>query len=60
MSSTNYVRPHLDYGDVIFHTEARICEFGHATMWNTQIEKLESVQSSRVEVMWVYGVKWVY
>ena len=26
-----YVRPHLDYGDVIYHIPAKICEFSHDT-----------------------------
>ena len=30
-----YVRPHLDYGDVIYHTPAKICEFSHDTMLKT-------------------------
>ena len=41
-----YVRPHLDYGDVIYHTPAKICEFSHDTILNTHMEKLESVQYS--------------
>ena len=41
-----YVRPHIDYGDVIYHTPAKICEFSHDTMLNTHMEKLESVQYS--------------
>ena len=41
-----YVRPHLDYGDVIYHTPAKICEFSHDTTLNTHMEKLESVQTS--------------
>ena len=39
-----YVRPHLDYGDVIYHTQAKICEFSHNTMLSTHMENLESVQ----------------
>ena len=41
-----YVRPHLDYSDVIYHTPAKICEFSHDTMLNINMEKLESVQYS--------------
>ena len=41
-----YLRPHLDYGDVIYHTPAKICEFSHDTMLKTHMEKLESVQYS--------------
>ena len=41
-----YVRPHLDYGDVIYHTPAEVCEFsGNITLPNL-MEKLESVQYS--------------
>ena len=25
-----YVRPHFDYGDVIYHTPAKVCEFSHS------------------------------
>ena len=41
-----YVRLHLDYGDVIYHIPAKICEFSHDPMLNTHMEKLESVQYS--------------
>ena len=41
-----YVRPHLDYGDVIYHTPAKTREFSHDTTLNTHMEKLESVQYS--------------
>ena len=41
-----YVRPHLDYGDVIYHDPPKICEFsGNVTLSNL-MEKLESVQYS--------------
>ena len=41
-----YVRPHLDYGDVIYHIPAKVCEFsGNITLPNL-MEKLESVQYS--------------
>ena len=41
-----YVRPHLDYGDVIYHILQNICEFSHSVVLTNQIEKLESVQYS--------------
>ena len=41
-----YVRTHLNHGDVIYHTPAKICEFSHDTTLNTHMEKLESVQYS--------------
>ena len=41
-----YVRPHLDYGDVIYHIPARVCEFSHSVFLPNQMEKLESVQYS--------------
>ena len=41
-----YVRPHLDYGDVIYHIPAKVCEFSGNTILSNLIEKLESVQYS--------------
>ena len=41
-----YVRPHLDYGDVVYHTPAKICEFSQNTILPNLMEKLESVQYS--------------
>ena len=41
-----YVRPHLDYGDVIYHIPAKVCEFSHSVILPNQMEKLESVQYS--------------
>ena len=41
-----HVRPHLDYGDVIFHTPAKLCEFSHNEILTSSMEKLESVQYS--------------
>ena len=38
-----YVRPHLDYGDVIYHTPAKVCEF---IILPNLMEKLEAVQYS--------------
>ena len=41
-----YVRPHLDYGDVIYHIPAKICEFSQNIILPSLMEKLESVQYS--------------
>ena len=41
-----HVRPRLDYGDVIFHTPAKLCEFSHNKILTTSMEKLESIQYS--------------
>ena len=42
----HYVRPHLDYGDVIYHIPDNICEFSHRVILNSQMERLESIQYS--------------
>jgi len=39
-----YVRPHLDYGDVIYHSSANICDFSHSITLPELMDKLESVQ----------------
>ena len=41
-----YVRPHLDYGDVIYHIPAKICESSQNTFLPNLMEKIESVQYS--------------
>ena len=41
-----YVRPHLDYGDVIYHAPAKICDFTQNTILPNLMEKIESVQYS--------------
>ena len=41
-----YVRPHLDYGDVIYHIPHNMCEFSHCFKLSNQMEKLEAVQYS--------------
>ena len=41
-----YVRSHLDYGDVIYHSLEKISEFSHSVILPSQMEKLESVQYS--------------
>ena len=41
-----YVRPHLDYGDVIYHNPEKICEFSQNITLSNLMEKLESVQYS--------------
>ena len=41
-----YVRPHLDYGDVIYHIPAKVCEFSQNIIVPNLMEKLESIQYS--------------
>ena len=41
-----YVRPHLEYGDVIYHIPAKVCDFSGNTILSNLMEKLESVQYS--------------
>ena len=41
-----YVRPHLDYGDVIYHIPAKACEFSQNIILPNVMQKLESVQYS--------------
>ena len=41
-----YVRPHLDYRDVIYHIPHKTCEFSHSCKLTKQMEKLEAVQYS--------------
>ena len=41
-----YVRPHLDYGDVIYHIPGKVCEFSQNIILPNLMEKLESVQYS--------------
>ena len=41
-----HVRPHLDYGDVIYHIPAKVCEFSRSITLPNLMEKLESVQYS--------------
>ena len=40
------MRPHLDYGDVIYHTPAKICEYSQNIILPNLMEKLEAVQYS--------------
>ena len=39
-----YVRPHLDYGDVIYHIPAKVCDFSGNIVLPNLMERLESVQ----------------
>ena len=39
-----YVRPHLDYGDVIYHLPAKVCEFSGSVTLPGLMDKVESVQ----------------
>ena len=41
-----YVRPHQDYGNVIYRIPAKICEFSQNTLLSNLMEKIESVQYS--------------
>ena len=41
-----YVRPHLDYGDVIYHIPAKVYELNQNIILPNLMEKLESVQYS--------------
>lgn len=41
-----YVRPHMDYGDVIYHIPAKVCDFSGNLVLPNLMEKLESVQYS--------------
>ena len=41
-----YVRPHLGYGDVLYHNPAKVCEFSNNIILPHLMEKLESVQYS--------------
>ena len=41
-----YVRPHLDYGDVIYHIQAKVCEFSNSIILPNLMDKIESVQFS--------------
>ena len=41
-----YVRPHLDYGDVIYHLPQKLNDFRHEITLNRQMKRLESVQYS--------------
>ena len=46
-----YVRPHLDYGDVIYHIPSKACEFSQNIILPNMMEKLESVQYSAALVI---------
>ena len=41
-----YVRPHLDYGDVIYQIPEKVCDFSQYIILPNLMEKLESVQYS--------------
>ena len=42
----DYCEAHLDYGDVLYHIPAKICEFSQNTFLPNLMEKIESVQYS--------------
>ena len=41
-----YVRPHLDYGDVIYHFPQNVCEFSQNVTLTNSMEKLKLMQYS--------------
>ena len=41
-----YVRPYFDYGDVIYHIPAKVCEFSNNIILPNLMEKIEFVQYS--------------
>ena len=41
-----YVRPHLDYGNVIYHIPAKVCDFSGNIVLPNLMQRLESVQYS--------------
>ena len=41
-----YFRPHLDYGDVIYHIRQKVCDFSNEILLHRQMERIESVQYS--------------
>ena len=43
-----YLRPHLEYGDVIYHIPAKVCELSSTIILSSLMEKIESVQYSAV------------
>ena len=42
----SYVRPHLDYGDVIYHVPHNECELSHTPFLTRNMGKLEQIQYS--------------
>ncbi len=40
------IRPHLDYGDIIYHDPLKLCKLSGNTSLSNQMEKLVSVQYS--------------
>ena len=41
-----YVRPHLDYGDIIYHIPQKVCDFSHEVTLHRLMEQLDSFQYS--------------
>ena len=41
-----YVRPHLDYGDVIYHIPQKVNDFSHEITLHCLMDRLDSVQNS--------------
>ena len=46
-----YVRPHLDYGNVIYHIPVKTCDLTNKNDLSNQMGKLESIQYSAVFVI---------
>ena len=42
------MRPHLDYGDVIYHVPAKICNYSQDIILSNLMQKVELVQYSAV------------
>ena len=42
--SKHWIRPHLDYCDVIYHTPATLNDFNRSTSLTSLMESLEKVQ----------------
>ena len=39
-----HIRPHLDYGDVLYHIPTKVCEFRSSSTLPSIMEKIELVQ----------------
>ena len=50
-----YVRPHIDYGDVIYHIPAKMSDFSQNIVLPNLMEKLESVQYSAALAVTEHG-----
>ena len=41
-----YIRPYLDYGDIIYHLPCKICDYHQHVTLNTRMDRLKSPQYS--------------